>query len=141
MEKVKQKFSAWSLKLNCWSPRHRTDVLKLEYLSNTLSFSQPVEISNKFTQIERKLRKFTGRLNSKNFHSMYFMQKFPTTKANFIFKNTQDFNQTTHVQPQDPSVFTDNISFYFYPIISIKNLMTQSCNGTSWLFPHGPKMF
>ena len=117
---MKQKFSAQSLKLNCQSPRCRTDVLKLEYLSNALSFSQPVEISNKFTQFERKLRKFTGRLNSKNFHSMYFMQKLPTNKANFIFKNMQDFNQTTHVGSQDPSVFTDNISFYFYPIISIK---------------------
>ena len=141
MEKVKQKFSARSLKLNCWSPRHTTDVLKLEYLSNALSFSQPVEISNKFTQIERKLRKFTGRLNSKNFCSMYFMQKLPTTKANFIFKNMQDFNQTTHVWPQDPSVFTDNISFYFYPIISIKKLMKQSRNGTSQLFQYGPKIF
>ena len=82
MEKVKQKFSAQSLKLNCWSPRCRTDILKLEYLSNALSFSQPVEISNKFTQFERKLRKFTGRLNSKNFCSMFFMQKLPTNKAN-----------------------------------------------------------
>ena len=54
MEKVKQKVSAHSLKLNCWSPRHRTAVLKLGYLSNALSFSQPVEISNKFTQFERK---------------------------------------------------------------------------------------
>ena len=73
--------------LNCWSPRHRTDVLKLEYLSNALSFSQPVEISNKFAQFERKLRKSTGRLNSKNFRSIYFMQELPTNKANFIFKN------------------------------------------------------
>ena len=48
------------------------------------------------------------------------MQKLPTNKANFIFKNMQDFKQTTYVGPQDPSVFTDNISFYFYPIISIK---------------------
>ena len=53
---------------------------------------------------------------------MYIMQKLPTNKANFIFKNTQDFNQTTHVGPQDPNVFTDNISFYFYPIISIKTI-------------------
>ena len=54
MQKVKQKFSAWSFKLICWSQRHRTDVLKLEYLSDALSFSQSVEISNKFTQFERK---------------------------------------------------------------------------------------
>ena len=58
------------------------------------------------------------------------MQKLPKNKANFIFKKMQDFNQTTHVGPQDLSVFTDNISFYFYPVISIKNLMKQSCNGT-----------
>ena len=123
------------------SPRCRTDVLKLEYLSNALSFSQPVEISNKFTQFEIKLRKFTGRLNSKNFRSMYFMQKLPTNKANFIFKNMQDFNQTTHVGPQELNVFTNNISFYFYPIISIKNLMKQSRNGTSRLFQHSLKIF
>ena len=141
MEKVKQKFSAQSFKLNCWSPRHRTDVLKLEYLSNALCFSQSLDISNKFTQIERKLRKFTGRLNSKNFHSMYFMQKLLTTKANFIFKNMQDFNQTTHIRPQDPSVFTDNISFYFYPIIFIQNLIKQSRNGMSQLFHNGLKIF
>ena len=71
---------------------------------------------------------------------MYFMQKLPTNKANFIFKNTQDFNQTKHVGLQDPNVFTDNISFYFYPIISIKNLMKQSHNSTSQLFKHGQKM-
>ena len=139
MEKVKQNFSAQSLKLNCWSPRHRTDVLKLEYLSNGISFSQPVEISNKFTQFERKLRKFTGRLNSKNFCSMYFMWELPTNKANFIFK--KDCNQTTHVGPQELNVFTDNISFYFYPIISIKKLMKQSCNGTSRLFQCSLKIF
>ena len=69
------------------------------------------------------------------------MQKLPTTKANFILKNMQDFNQTTHVQPQDPSVFTDNISFCFYPIISIQKLKKQSHNGMSWLFQHGPKIF
>ena len=68
---------------------------------------------------------------------MYFMQKLPTNKANFIFKNIEDFNQTTHVGPQDPSVFTDNISFYFYPIISIK----KSHNATSRLFQHGLKIF
>ena len=62
MEKVKQNISAWSLKLNYWSPRHQTAVQRL---SNALSFSQLVEIYNKFTQFERKLRKFTGRLNSK----------------------------------------------------------------------------
>ena len=72
---------------------------------------------------------------------MYFMQELPTNKANFILKNMQDFNQTTHVVPQEHNVFTDNISFYFYPIISIKNLMTKSCNGMSRLFQHSLKIF
>ena len=72
---------------------------------------------------------------------MYIMQDLPTNKANFVFKNTQDFNQTTHVGPQDPNVFIDNISFYFYAIISIKNLMKQSCNDASQLFQHGLKIF
>ena len=53
----------------------------------------------------------------------------------------QDFNQTAHVGPEELNVFTDNISFYFYAIISIKNLMKQSRNGTSWLFQHGLKIF
>ena len=55
---------------------------------------------------------------------MYFIQKLPTNKAKFIFKNMQDFNQTTHVGPQDPSVFTDRIklilflSYHFYKKIN-----------------------
>ena len=72
---------------------------------------------------------------------MYIMRELPTNKANFLFKNMQDFNQTTHVGPQELHVFTDNISFYFYAIISIKNLMKQSHNSTSQLFQHGLKMF
>ena len=68
------------------------------------------------------------------------MWELPTNKANFILKNMQDFNQTTHVVPQDHNVFTDNISFYFYAIISIKNLMKKSHNGTSWLFQHGLRL-
>ena len=52
---------------------------------------------------------------------MYIMWELPTNKDNFLFKNIQDFNQTAHVGPQELNVFTDNISFYFYAIISIKN--------------------
>ena len=40
-----------------------------------------------------------------------------------------------------PNVFTDNISFYFYAIISIKKLIKQSHNGTTWLFHHSLKPF
>ena len=65
---------------------------------------------------------------------MYFMLDLPINKANFILKNTQDFNWPTHVGPQDLNVFTDNI-------ISIKNLKKRSCNGMSWLFEHGMKKF
>ena len=50
------------------------------------------------------------------------MWELPTNKDNFLFKNTQDFNQTAHVGPQELNVFTDNISFHFYAIISIKKL-------------------
>ena len=98
----------------------------LGFLSNALSFSQLVEISNKFT----------CRLNSKNVHSMYIMWELPTNKANFLFKNMQDFNQTTHVGPQELNVFMHNISFYFHAIISVNNLMKQSCNSMSWLLQH-----
>ena len=69
------------------------------------------------------------------------MWDLSTNKANFLFKNMQDFNQTIHVGPQDPNVFTDNISFYFYAIISINNLMKQSRNSMSWLFQHSLKNF
>ena len=61
---------------------------------------------------------------------MYFMWELPTNKPNFIFKKMQDFNQTTHVGPQELNVFTGNISFYFYPIISIKKIhetVIQQC--------------
>ena len=69
------------------------------------------------------------------------MQELPTNMANFLFKNTQGFNQTTHVEPEEPIVFIDNISFYFYAIISVKNLMKQSHNGMSQLFQQGLKIF
>ena len=52
---------------------------------------------------------------------MYIMWELPTNKANFPFKNMQGFNQTTHLGPQDPNVYTDNISFYCYAIISMKS--------------------
>ena len=106
-----------------------------------LSFSQLVKIPNKFTPFERKLGKITDVLNFKNFHRMHIMQGLPINKANFLFKNTQDFNQTAHVGPQEPIVFIDNISFYFYAIISVKNLMKQSFNSMSWLFQYDLKIF
>ena len=49
----------------------------------------------------------------------------PTSKPNFLFENTQDFNQTTHLGPQEPIVFIDNISLYFYAISSVHNLIEE----------------
>ena len=65
---------------------------------------------------ERKLRKFTGRLNS----------KLPTIKNDFSLKKYQVFNQTTHARPQDPIVFIHNISLYFNCISSVKYVFKWS---------------
>ena len=40
---------------------------------------------------------------------MHIMQELPTIKTNFLFENSQDFNQTIHGRPQDPIVFIHNI--------------------------------
>ena len=61
------------------------------------------------------------------------MWELPTRQISSS-KNTQDFNQTTHVGLQDPSVFTDNISFYFYSIISTKKLNERVMQITSFRF-------
>ena len=45
---------------------------------------------------------------------MYVMHEFPTKKANFIFKNMQDFYQTTHVEQQELNVFTNNIYVFIF---------------------------
>ena len=66
-----------------------------------------------FTHFHKKLRKFTGGLNTKNFRSMHIMHELPTNKANFLIKTTQDFNSSRHAAPHLPIVFTDNIILYF----------------------------
>ena len=48
------------------------------------------------------------------------MLDLPTIKTDFLFENSQDFNQTTHARPQHPIVFIHNISFYFNCISSVK---------------------
>ena len=48
------------------------------------------------------------------------MRELPTIKTNFLFENSQDFNQTTHARPQHPIFFIDNISLYFNCISSVK---------------------
>ena len=61
------------------------------------------------------------------------MQELPTIKTDFLFENSQNFNQTTHARPQHPIVFIDNISLYFNCISSVKymfsngHIMVTSC--------------
>ena len=48
------------------------------------------------------------------------MLELPTIKTDFLFENSQDFNQTTHARAQYPIVFIQNISLYFNCISSVK---------------------
>ena len=57
---------------------------------------------------------------------MHIMWELPTIKTDFVFKNSQDFNQTTHGRPQDPIVFIHNISLYFNFISSVKYVFKWS---------------
>ena len=57
------------------------------------------------------------------------MLELPTIKTDFLFENSQDFNQTTHARPQHPIVFIHNISLYFNCINSVKNVFKRSHNG------------
>ena len=123
IEKVKQKISAWSLKLNYWSPRYQTTVSKA--LISFKCFSQLVEIYNKFTQFERKLRKFTGRLNSKI--SVTCISCGSCQQLRLIFSLTT--HQTTHGRPKEPIVFIYNISLYFNCISSVKYVFKWSHHG------------
>ena len=56
----------------------------------------------------------------KNFRNRHIMLELPTIKTDFLFENSQDFNQTTHARPQHPIVFIHNISLYFNCISSVK---------------------
>ena len=57
------------------------------------------------------------------------MLELPTIKTDFLFKNSQDFNETTHARPQHHIVFIDNISLYFNCISSVKYLFKWSLHG------------
>ena len=57
------------------------------------------------------------------------MLDLPTIKTDFLFENSQDFNQTTHARLQHPIVFIHNISLYFNCISSVKYLFKWSCYG------------
>ena len=65
----------------------------------------------------------------KNFRNRHIMLELPTIKTDFLFENSQDFNQTTHARPQHPIVFIHNISLYFNCISSVKYVFKRSCNG------------
>ena len=57
------------------------------------------------------------------------MLELPTIKTDFLFENSQDFNQTTHARPQHPIVFIVHISLYFNCISSVKYLFKWSHHG------------
>ena len=57
------------------------------------------------------------------------MLELPTIKTDFLFENSQHFNQTTHTRPQDPIVFIHNISLYFNCISSVKYFFKWSHHG------------
>ena len=57
------------------------------------------------------------------------MLELSTIKTDFLFKNSQDFDQTTHARPQQPIVFIDIISLYFNCIGSVKYVFKRSCHG------------
>ena len=66
----------------------------------------------------------------KKFCNRHIMLELPTIKTDFLFKNSQDFNQTTHARPQHPIVFIHNISLYFNCISSMKYLFKWcTCHG------------
>ena len=52
------------------------------------------------------------------------MLELPT--IDFLFENSQDFNQTTHSRPQHPIVFIHNVSLYFNCISSVKYVFKWS---------------
>ena len=57
------------------------------------------------------------------------MLDLATIKTDFLFENSQDFNQTTHARLQHPIVFTHNISLYFNCISSVKYVFKRSHHG------------
>ena len=64
---------------------------------------------------------------------MQIMQELPTNKPNFLFKHTEDFNQTTHAAAYEPIVFIDNISFDLKSLSSVQEVFKESCHGNDML--------
>ena len=73
-------------------------------------------------------------MNSKNFRSMYIMWELLTIKTNFLFKTSQDFNQTTHAGLHLPIFFIDNIILYFNSLVFVLHVFKRSCNAHIPLF-------
>ena len=65
---------------------------------------------------------------------MYIMWELPTIKTNFLFKSSQDFNQTTHAGLHLPIVFIDNIILYFNYLVFVLHVFKMSCNAHIPLF-------
>ena len=65
---------------------------------------------------------------------MHIMQELPTNKPNFLFKNTQDFIQTTHIGPQEPIVFINNINLHLNCLDSVKDDFKWSHHSHIMLF-------
>ena len=59
---------------------------------------------------------------------MQIMQELPKNKLNFPFKNTQDFNQTTHVALQGLLVFIENITLCFICTHFIERVLSWLCH-------------
>ena len=66
------------------------------------------------------------------------MLDLPTIKTDFLFENSQDFNQTTHARPQHPIVFIHNISLYFNCISSVKYRFKWSRHAFFWGMTQAP---
>ena len=67
---------------------------------------------------------------------MYIMLELPKIKTVLLFKNSQDFNQTTHGRPQEPIVFIKFIiSVYVLTVLVLWNMFSNGhVKVTSCLF-------
>ena len=68
------------------------------------------------------------------------MQELLTNKSNFLFKHTEDFNQTAHSAVYEPIVFIGNISFDLNSLSSVQDLFKESCHGNDMLLYSMPQI-
>ena len=62
------------------------------------------------------------------------MLELPTIETDFLFENSQDFNQTTHARPQHPIVFIHNISLYRSGTVNSKSFVGKVLLRIKWKF-------